>query len=36
MEGCIQNKPRIIQTSSDVLWANQLPRHIPNYDEQHF
>src|SRR6266446_4025055 len=35
MESCLQNPKRVIQTTSDVLWTNQLPRHLPTNHEPH-
>jgi len=33
MKGCILDKQRTIQTTSDVLWAMQLARNISKDDE---
>ena len=35
MEGCIFDKQRAIQTSSNVFWTLQLLRNIPMNDEQY-
>ncbi len=33
MEGHVQNAKGAVRTPSNVLWANQLPHHLPTHHE---
>jgi hypothetical protein len=34
MESGVRHKPRPLRTTSDVLWDDQLPSHLPDHDER--
>jgi hypothetical protein len=34
MESSVRHKPRPLRTTSDVLWDDQLPSHLPDHDER--